>query len=237
MKFKKKKYGDPTANLHIAQITGQKYHNRPFAWVSGDKKYTHITGGIVLPTIAASGFLLTVGVRHEDQKFELIEEFESVDDRKLLDKARATQKEYGLGVIENWWGDPEKLMSLVNKYNIETEQPIFISHPPDFQAKDKFQLYIISLQTALRRGNKVLYLGKCSKLVNHIDGFVPVGAREEDHPAVALAGWLVHTLNIYRPWEKAVESVRLFPTTPEDAYIYESEKATRQLKEMVYGIE
>jgi hypothetical protein len=236
-KFKKQLFGDPIVNQHIAEVTGQKYHNCPFAWVSGKASYSHITGGIILPSFDHPGFLLTVGVRHKDQKYELIEEFESWEDRELQEKATSIQKEYGSGVISNWWGDPTKLMALVNQKNINSDEPVFISTPPDFEQKDSFQIYVISLHTALRRGNKVLYIGKCSKLKNYLEDFILMGAKAENHPAVNLAGWLVHTLNIYRPWEQAVESTALIPTAPEDFYIHESEKAIKELEDLVYGRE
>jgi len=234
MKFKKQKFGDPLVNQHVAEVTGQKYHNRPYAWVCGNKKYTHITGGIILPTFTQPGFLLTIGVR-QDQKFEPIEEYQSWEDGKLQEKARAIQKEYGYGVISNWWGDPEKLMSLVNQSNIKSEQPVFISTPPDFEQKDSFQIYVISLHTSLLRGNKVLFLHNCATLKNYLDGFVSLGAKSDDHPAINLAGWLVHTLNIYQPWTQAIETTELIPTSATDFYLYESEKAIKEIERELWG--
>jgi len=235
MKFKKKIYGSPVVNQHIAKITGQKTHIRPYVWISGNKKYSHITGGMVLPTFTQHGFLLTIGVEPDTNNFHVIDEYESEDPYQIIKKAQGIQKDYGPGVIENWWGNPADLMSIVNEVNIEGN-PILISQPIDFDMPDSFALYVTRLKTSLAASHKTFFIGDGNILRNHLLSFVEdKTAKPDSYPVVDITGSLIHTLLIMRPWEQSVDTMELIPTTHEDYAEYESEKAIRDLEMEIYA--
>lgn len=234
-RFTLKKFGSATVDQHIAEITGQQYHYRPYAWIDNGVMYSHITGGVVMPTFDQPGYLLTIGVSNEDQSYHCLDEFESLSERDIYDRAKEIQTEYGQAVIETWWGEPGRLMSIVNQNNIQSEYPVNIAQPPDYDAPDAFQIYITSLSTALRANNKVMFLNGCMMLRNHILAFHPDEAKQDKNLALFLAGSMVHALNIYRPWEQAVEVTELVPTAPEDYYEYEHRKALETLEAEIYG--
>ena len=234
MMFTKKLLGSPVVNRHIAEITGQRNHIRPYIWRRGKEAYSHITGGIVLPTFGQQGFLLTVGVDPEGSVIHSLHEFESDDPYKIIQEAQAIQKQYGHGVIKTWWGDPTTLMSILNEVNIEGN-PVLISQPVDFEASDSFPLYVARLKTALVESNKTFYLNRCILLQSHIQSFVQDKmAKAESNPAVALAGAVIHTLLVVRPWEQSVEVTELVPTTHEDYAAYENEQAMKALEQELY---
>lgn len=240
MKFIKKLLGSPVVNRHIAEITGQKTHTRPYVWSATkafkkNEEYSHITGGMVLPTFDKPGFLLTIGVHPETNAFYVIDEFESDDSYAIIRKAQEIQEYYGKGVIQNWWGNPETLMSIVNEVNIKGN-PVLISQPIDHDRVDSFPLYTTRLKTALSASYKTLYLGEANRLRNHILAFVQdKTAKAVDNPAVAITGALVHTLLIMRPWEQSVEKTELVPTSFEDFAAYESKKAMEVLEQELYA--
>lgn len=235
MKFIKKLLGSPVVNQHIAEITGQKTHTRPYVWIRKDEVFSHITGGMVLPTFDQPGFLVTIGVHPETNVFYALDEFKNTDPYEIIRKAQAIQKEYGQGVIQNWWGNPKDLMSIVNEINIEGN-PVLISQPVDYDAKDSFPLYTARLKTALAESYKTFYLNQCTSLRNHILAFAQdKTAKAESNPAVAITGALIHTLLIMRPWEQSVETTELIPTSYEDFAAYESDRAMKELEQELYA--
>jgi len=236
MKFEKKIYGDPLVNAIIAKAEGQKTHSRPYVWVSGDKEYSHITGGVILPKIDVPGFLLTIAVRSESNIIECLDEYESMDAYELIKKAQGIQTEYGVGVIQNWWGNPEELMSLVNEKNIEGN-PVYISAPIDSNQKDAFQIYIARLVVGLSETYQTFFINNCQRLRNHISSFVPDGSERADkNPAIYLAGSIIHTLLLARPWEQAVETIQLIPTEFDEFQLYEQEQRKINLYHQLYGM-
>ena len=234
MRFKKKIYGSPIVNLFIAHVEGQKTHERPFAWVDGDKKYSHITGAVILPTFNQPGFLLTVGVRHKSNIIDCLDEYESHDPYAMIRQAQKIQSEYGYGVIANWWGDPSELMSIVLELNTP-KNPVFIADPVDADQPDAFYLYLSQLKIVLSESNKTFYINDCNLVRNYIRSFSQEKARIADNPAFYITGALIHTLLLTRPWEEAVERIELIPTTTEEYAIYQNEQAEKMIYNNIYG--
>ena len=241
-RFQKEIYGDPLVNEFIATAEGERTHSRPYAWCDGKKKYSHITGGLILPTMITPGFLLTVGVEHESNIMHCLDEFEkdntggvSGDPYKLIRRAQAIQKEYGPGVIQNWWGNPESLMPLVNEVNIKGN-PVLISSPIDDDQKDAFNIFLARLKVALSANYKTFYLNSCNLLKNHIRSFIKDNqAKAVINPAMYITGAIIHTLLMQRPWEQACEVLELLPTTFEETAIYEAEQAEKAVWGEMYG--
>ena len=214
---------------------GLRTHSRPFAWIRDKEKYSHITGGLALPTFEQPGYLITMGVQHSTNIIHCMTELESSDPYEIIRQAQNIQTEYGQGVIKNWWGNPEELMSIVNEINIKGN-PVLISQPIDFEIKDSFSIYTARLKTALAASYKTLFLNDCMILRNSIQSFIPDKvAKDKNNPAVNIAGGLVHTLLMTRPWEQAIEVRELIPTRHEDYAEYVSEKAIRDLEAEVFG--
>ena len=234
-KFTKQLFGDPVVNQHIAEIIGQRTHIRPFAWTDGDSQYSHITGGMVLPTFDQDGFLITTGVDHKTNIVHCLEEYESDDPHRIIEVAQRIQKDYGQGVISTWWGNPEKLMSIVNEKN-KKDNPVLISAPIDSERPDAFGIYTARLKTALSESCKTFYINGCVLLRNHILSFVQdKTAKQDSNPVINIAGAIVHTLMVTRPWEQAIERKELIPTTQEVHAQYTHEKAIRELEQQVYA--
>ena len=234
-KFKKVLYGDAYVNSFIAEMEGQTYNERPFAFKRDDELYTHITGGIALPSLDKTGFFVTVGVNKSDQTFQCIDEFESKDEFELIKRARDIQEEYGHKTIQNWWGDAERLMTIINESRKE-KNPVLISSPADFDHNDAFQIYYARLMVSLRSSDKVLHLNDCNILKSNIIEFVKDKTSSiKENPSVAMMGWLVHTLFSYRPWEYAVESIRLIPTTDDGNRIATDTNEAKAIHNQLYG--
>ena len=230
-KFTKKLLGSAFVNKFVAEIQGKRSHEREYLWMGGERPYTHITGGIILPQFEASGYIVTVGVG-KNNRFHCLEEFESRDELDLISRAKSLQAEYGPGVIRTWWGDAEHLMSLVN----DGDNPVIISFPIDYDKSDSFQIYRARLGVSLLNNAKQFYFHDCDKLKSQVVAFNrDKTASEKNNPAVAMLGWVVHTLLMYRPWEQAVERIELIPTTMEEHMIYADQQAERDLYSEVYG--
>ena len=233
-RFKKKLYGSAFANQFVAKTMGQHSHRRQRAWIDGDKEYSHITGGIILPTVETPGFLVTIGVSSEGDRLDCLDEFESKDEMAIVDRAKGIQTEYGEGVITNWWGDAGKLMSIVNERN--AENPVYISHPIDFQEKDAFEIYVARIKVALWEKSKMFYFMGCTKVRGYCIAFNQDRvASLRNNPIVGMVGWVIHTLLILRPWDVAYEELELIPTEPEEFAEYEQAKTMRDLEGEVWG--
>ena len=230
MKFTRKTYGSRFINQHIAEITGQHYHHRPTAWVRGDERYSYVTGGMAMPDFEYPGYLLTVGVVHESPgHIVCLDEHHSEDEYDLLDKAQVLQADYGDGVIDTWWGDFERLMPLMGE--------TLVSASIDYDRSDAFQLYITRLKSALSERNKTLQLNGCDHLRNSILSFVrEKGQKGQNNPALWVAGALVHTILMARPWERAVKTDVLIPTRQEDYAEYAHREAMRELESELWGL-
>ncbi len=236
MKFKQKIYGSPFVNQHIAEVTGQHYHYRPTAWIRGDERYSYITGGMAMPTFEFPGYLLTIGVTYNTPGHCVcLDEYHTDDEVALIEKAQEIQESYGPGVIENWWGDPERLMPVLNETQKEDNQ-ILISAPVDYDLSDAFQLYFTRFSSALSPRNKTLKLAGCDYLKNTGQAFIRAkGQKSENNLPIWVAGGLVHTILMVRPWEQAYQATELIPTTYEDHAMYEQEKAIREIERELYG--
>lgn len=241
-RFKKEIYGDPFVNQFIAEMEGLETKVLDYAYRDGDAVYSHITGGIILPTFDQPGYLITIGVRYDDVlRFDCLNEYETIsthdsdESYELIDRAQEIQKEYGKDIIKHWWGNPEEMMSLVNESNM-AGNPIYIARPVDSNQTDDFNIYTARIKMALYKKNKMLYLGENNLLRNYIMSFIQdKKARPENNPALYVLGSLVHTLLIMRPWEKAVEKIDLVPTQFEDYAKYEHEKAIEYLYNNLEG--
>ena len=236
MKFTRKIYGSPFANQHIAEITGQHTHYRPTAWVRGKEKYSHITGGIALPTLEHPGYILTAGVRYDTPgHLVCIDELQHDDEYALIERAQELQTEYGPGVIETWWGDPERLMSILSE-TYQGDNPLRISAPVDSDRTDSFQIYFSRLYLATSERNKTIFFYGCDHLRNSLHSFIKdKGQKQEKNPALWVAGALIHTILMIRPWEQALERTELIPTTFEDQAAYEHERAMKEIEQELYG--
>lgn len=237
-RFKKEIYGDPLVNEFIATAEGERTHSRPYAWIDKDRKYSHITGGLILPTMTVPGFLITIGVEYESNIMHCLDEFEVTKDAsvfEMIEKAQAIQKEYGHNVVSNWWGDPKQLMPLVNERNIKGD-PVYISAPMDYDQKDAFEIYLARLKVAFSVGYKNLFINDCGLFENHMRSFIQDSkAKSNINPAIYITGAIIHSILVQRPWEQAVETLQLMPTTFEETAIYEHEQAERAIWGDVYG--
>lgn len=240
MKFTKKVYGSPFVNKHIAEITGQRSHHRPYAWTRGEDAYSYITGGIALPSFDQPGYLVTMAVQHNTPGvMDCLNELVSEDEYELIERAQELQLKYGQGVISNWWGDPKSLMSLINERNInedkEDSNPVYISAPVDADQKDAFQIYISRLRVSLRERHKTLMINSCDHLRNSILSFVrDKQAKSDNNPTLHIAGAIIHTVLMVRPWEQAIETTDLIPTTFADRAAYEIEKEEKAMEKELW---
>jgi hypothetical protein len=235
-RFVKKLYGSAFVNKFVAEITGKHTHYRPYAWVDCESQYSHITGGMILPTFDRPGYLLTVGVRYdESDKIDCLDEFQADDEYEIIERALDVQDEYGPGVISTWWGDPKDLMSLIGDLSTDKNR-VIVSAPIDSNQPDAFQIYTARLRVSLAQGHKALIIGGCNLLRNHVLAFVrEKQAKPDNSPAIYVAGSLVHTLLTSRPWEQAYETQDLIPTTHEDYAAYEHGQELKRLEGEVWG--
>lgn len=229
-RFRKKLYGDAFVNSFIAEMEGITHVNRPLAWVDGTGRYSHISGAIAMPTFERPGYLLTVGVDFKTEKFHCIDEYETDSEAELIQKAADITKEYG-DALTTLYGDPARLMPLA----LDLKTPVLISHPIDYDQADAFQLYVARLQTSLMAANKVLVLGDCNALRNHMIAFSKDRAKAKDNPVIFAAGSLVHTLLTLRPWETARQTIDLAPTLPEEYGPWITAQQEKEIVETIYG--
>ena len=228
--FSKKLYGSAFVNQYVAMVTGQKKHHRPHSYIRGGENYTYIAGSIALPSLEFPGFLVTAGTDYKTNDIICINEFESDVEHELIDEAKRLQEEYGQGVIQTWYGNPENLMALVN------EEDLRVTHPVDYNQTDAFQLYVARIKTALREGHKSLYLKNCERLINHILSFVKEkSAKKFNNPAIYAIGSLVHTIVTLRPWERANTKFDIIPTLHDEYTEYASKVASKHIEKQLWG--
>ena len=220
-RFEKIVHGDPFINQHVAMITGQRSYTRPYTFKDNKtgKEYSHITGAFQFaePGRGLESYCVVVGIpaNQESVTFQCLEEFATEDELQLYRKMQEWQKEYEF--IEIWWGEVERLLSLHDRYNTRKSDQILVSDFASFYEKDRFQLYLIQLQTDLQVSNKVLYLNDCNYLKNKIRSTTFKGKpKMVEHPALVTIAGLVHTLETYRSWERAVKKEILIPTKKMD---------------------
>ena len=237
-RFKKEIYGNPYTNNFIAKMEGIEAVIREYSFNDGKRKYSHITGAIILPTFEQPGYLVTIGVEYGDKiKFYCLDEFESDDAFELIKKAQGIQQDYGEDVISHWWGNPLDLMSIVNEINIRDEKnPIRISDPIDANRTDNFEIYTARIKVSLSSEHKTLFLDDANIIRNHIMAFIQAkGEKSGNNPAMHVLGSLIHTLLIMRPWEQAVEKVDMIGTSFEEIANYEYEQTMKYLHRDLEG--
>ena len=229
-RYRKELYGDAIVNDFVAMVTGQKFNIRPYAWVDGDHRYSHIAGAVTMPTFEQPGYLMTVGVRYDDQKIEVIEERQSDDEMELIQAALDIQADYG-DALRFWYGDPTRLAPLVNQIDARLAIAPFLDHNQD----DAYQIYIQRLTMSLHQDCKMLYLRDARILQNAVISFVKDRKnRQDDNPVFSTAGGLMHTLMTARPWEQAVEVLKLSPTRADDVTDYEDRVTEQQAYALLY---
>jgi hypothetical protein len=229
MRFHKEIYGDDFVNALIAETEGQRYHSRPFAWTDGESKYSHIAGAIYLPEIGRNGYLITVGVRYEDQRIDVLEEFESAEETEIIAKAREIKEDYGDG-LSMFYSEPSRLMPIVNTDG-GTYLPV--SQALDADAPDAFQIYISQLMVSINNRNKILYLNTADILRSNLKAYAgAVGTQAKDFPVLYAAGSLIHTIVTLRPWEHAVDTTRIIPI---DNEVWSDEREISGSYEEIYG--
>ncbi len=233
--MKKILLGDPEVNRQVAEIIGMKYHERDFYFEHNGRKYAHFTGGVAWPGFQIDGYAVIVGVESsEPHLIQCLWEMESDDAGELFRGCLKAQKKLGKGkypeICGEWWGNPERMMSLISEKNLQGRGDMMIAHPPDYDEKDAFQIYLAQLKTNIMQTNKVLKLNDSTILRNSLSSFISgEKVTEETHPPIAVAGWLVHTLLAYRPWEQAVVREELIPTDQQEYGQYEHQKAVEEI--------
>ena len=232
-RFKKKLYGDPFVNDFISQMEGLKYNNRPYAWIDSetDERYSCISGALVMPTFEHDGYLITAGVRYDDQKIICLEEYQTENEIELIREAARIKDLYG-DALNVFYGNPHTTMPIVR----DMKKPVLISPPLDFETADNFQIYVSRLQSSLMIEAKALMIADCNILRNHLMAFTKdKSARSDNNPVLYAAGSMVHTLLTARPWEQAVEKVKLFDTTGRDEAFMEQEEE-KAVMAALYGV-
>ncbi len=240
--FKKVLTGDPVVNEHIAMVTGQKYHVRPYYWQNQEtgEEYNYITGGIVWPALNNDGYAFTVGVQAgETLAFQCLEEKRTLDDNaELFEWCIERQEAYGCGQDSNllpwWYGDPERLMSLTNEKNINHKKNrLVITPPPDFTERDAFQTYFSRLTVAILPGTKTLWINDCQTLKNSLSSFTVGDGVDKEDPVINCAGWTIHALLSYEPWKSTVKKKRIGENSFEERALDHERKFQRRVRGMI----
>ncbi|MBI9091803.1 MAG: hypothetical protein JEZ12_21540 [Desulfobacterium sp.] len=241
--FKKVLTGDPIVNEHVALVTGQKWHVRPYYWQHREtgEEYNYVTGGVVWPPgFGIDGYAFTVGVQAGDTlAFQCLEEIETEDNVELFRWCIECQESYGCkqdtDLLPWWYGDPARLMSLTNEKNIQEDKRknrLVITPPPDFTEKDSFQTYFSRLAVSLMAGTKTLWLNDCQQLTNHVTAFSMGGGVEKDDPVINCAGWTVHALLSYEPWKTTTKKKRIGENSFEERAFGFEKKFGKRVGEM-----
>lgn len=221
-RFKKKLYGDPFVNDFIAEMEGQKYNIRPYAWIDSKtgERYSCLSGALAMPTFEHDGYMITAGVRYDDQKIICLEEYQTDNEIELIREAARIKDRYG-DSLHVFYGNPHTMMPIVR----DMKKPVLISPPLDFETADNFQIYMSRLQSSLMVEAKSLMIADCNILRNHLMAFTKnKSARSDNNPVLYAAGSMVHTLLTARPWEQAVENIELIPTTGRDEAFMKQEE-------------
>ena len=99
---------------------------------------------------------------------------------------------------------------------------VMLAPPHDYDKQNAFEIYLNRVRSSLTRddsGKKVLFLGSCERLRNHIQNLPPdvaVKGSIEDYPAITCLGGVVHSIMIRRPWEEFVEKEKTVSTLRDD---------------------
>lgn len=185
-----------------------------------NEEYYHIAGGIAWPGTKAPGYVLIVGVKVEienDKEIPVLFCLDEAEDRcvdGLLGQCLNLRERYGYqqGLLQYWYGDYERLQSLVGRFNQQLQDEtnhvngVYPARPSDFEKGNHFEIYlndIWSLLTPRESGAKSLFIGNCHRLQNAIRSVLQDAAKrysDDDCPPVACLGYVVHSLLAAMPW-------------------------------------
>ena len=142
------------------------------------------------------------------------------------------RQKYGYGqgsdLFHVWYGEHERFATFVSDFNHQLElneqkvEGIYLSPPHDYDKQNAFEIYLNRVRASLTRdavGKKVLYLGNCVKLRNHIQNLPHDSAVKgsiEDYPAITALGGTIHSLMILRPWMQFLDREKTVPTMRDD---------------------
>jgi hypothetical protein len=207
---------DHLYRLGFRSIRGQtKYTN-----TETKEEYYHIAGGIAWPGIESPGYVLIIGVTVEmenDREIPVLFCLEEAEDRcvdGLLGQCLNLRERYGYdqGLLGYWYGDYERLQSLVGRFNQglpdETNHAngVYLSHPSDFEKSNHLEIYLDEIRSVLtprESGAKSLFIGNCNRLQNALRSVLQNAAKrysDDDCPPVACLGYVVHSLLASMPW-------------------------------------
>ncbi|MFZ2398295.1 MAG: hypothetical protein WAW31_06475 [Smithella sp.] len=211
----------PVFHEHLASLNlGYSMLNSSVIYrqIETGKEYLHLAGSIFWPGKINPGFILVMGVRAESDQiiYECLDEDSDKAIDNLLRKCITLRDRYGFRQTDKlfryWYGDPNRFSTLLNQFNQRlrdkevVQDGIYLSPPMDFEKENHFELYLCQMQSALmpnNTGRKSLYLGSCHSLRNAIQNLPTDAATrftEDDCPAIAAAGSLIHSLSATTPW-------------------------------------
>ena len=243
--IEQKTYGNEFSNTLIAMAEGQKYHTRPIRYLYTELKskftgteYTCISGGLVWPSLKYPGYAIIVGVVEDGKEIHCLEEFTTKDIGTLYNFCSEAQERYDRikydNVIKTWWGNPDKIMSLVHER--EVSKRLSISSPPDSEKEENFQIYLNRLITLNYKSNKVIQWGDCELAKIGVMALTQGDDLKTEHnPVVACAGWLMHSIILYKPWRKAVKKIDLIPTTKDEITEYKIKEDEKSMYREIMG--
>lgn len=225
---------------HISMITGQRFiaPGHYFRNRNTGQEYATIVGAIGWPG-RRPGYGLILGVSREKQHkrptFECLAEVEAKSPLKLLNACAGMRDRWGFhespDILRSWYAEPEKFLSIWAGFNAKLSKNapglgLYPCPPLDIERFDAFSIYLSQVLTCLepnREGRKRLVIRSCSILRNQLQAVPQPGESKgkltaDDFPAVAAAGFAVHSLMIIRPWMTRTETVRqsLISTIRED---------------------
>jgi len=239
------------SDQHIAMITGRQHvkKNHYYRHIETGQEYSHIAGGIGWPG-EKPGFTAIVATEKDADTLHVLAEAEALNVNELLSECLKLRETYGYGrhpdLFPSWYGDHERFQTFVTDFNQEMERNeenfkwLSLSPPRDHERSNAFEIWVNAVRACLSRdtsGEKVLYLGNCQKLRNHIQNLPPDAAIKgsiEQYPAISCLGGLVHSLVIRKPWldEIVGQGGRGTISTIQDdlaEYQYEHDRVIRDL--------
>ena len=239
----------PVNDDHISMITGQRTKTKAtcFRNIETDAEYSHISGAIAWPGKALPGCALVVAVKKDTREptFQLLAEAEDYSINGLLKHCIALRQKYGYDgdLFSFWYGDYTKFASLLSDFNKERfsskqTEGIHIACLADFDKPNHFEIYVRRIQSCLSpddSGNKTLYLGTCDRLRNYLQilpSEAAIKGTDEDYPAIAALGYVIHSLSACKPWTTFVNNETLISTQKDDFAgfaAYEQEQSMKYL--------
>jgi len=229
-------------NEHIARIRGEE--SVPKSWYYRNKvtgaEYSFIAGGLGLPdTQTPGGAVVVAADRGEAPVLRVLAAVEHGELDDLLHACIGLREKYGFTVCADlfrfWYGDPDRLASLRNDFNIglDSTDGVHVSPPSDWDKKDRYQIYMRRIRD-LGGGGRLLF-DSSTYLANQIQKVEPgdIGDTLPDKfPTLAALGYAVHSISMFAPWRKplspestrqTVESETLAAMDEQDAFDFGDE--------------